>query len=155
MIYDTIRNFFGQLDFALMATTSASFTVVRNSVNGEPVYVVIADNSVATPLMPSNVLSVERQLEGLGAAPYNILFIFVTEDIERDKILAQVPGANVWFADSQTGRIIVFENQPDDFYGIRRGLEATTTSSRDVRIRQVKDKSNWPWVTIALISSSS
>ena len=152
MIYDVIRNFFGQMNFALVSTTSANLTVVTNKVGDAPIFCVIVDNTASAPIQPNNVLSVQSQIIGLGAQAQDILYIVVTEDTARDRMLTQLSGVNVWLVDARTGRLMVFDRQPDDFYGLRRGLEASINSTRTARINRARNASNWPWVTIAIIA---
>ena len=68
----------------------------------------------------SSLLS--RETIGLATRPEDILFIVITGDAGRDRGLAST-GLNLWLADEETGRLLIYENQPDDFYGLRYGIE--------------------------------
>lgn len=50
-----------------------------------------------------------------------VLALFLTSDVMRVKTLAE--GSMYWIADETYGRLIVFENQPEDFLGLRTMLE--------------------------------
>lgn len=54
-------------------------------------------------------------------------------------------GHNIWGYQPQTGRVIIYENQPGEFYGIRAMLE-------EIQSVPPKKSKNLPYVTIGLIA---
>ena len=85
-----------------------------------------------------------------------ILLLVITDKPGMDRALAQVPGANVWLVDSVNRKLLIYENQQSDFFGLRYGLEKTIEASGSKGIwnvrSAVKDKKRFPYVTVILIA---
>lgn len=60
-----------------------------------------------------------------------VLTLFLCSDVARVKTLAE--GSMYWIADETYGRLIVFENQPEDFLGLRTMLENNLVFGGDSR----------------------
>ena len=159
MISNEIRNFFGQLNFLLIATNVPGVTIMKNVNNGDTMYVVLMDHDNGQVWSTGILASIHKQLSAMHSypdPPAQILFLILTEDISRDRLLTLVDGPTVWLVDSKNRKLLVYENQKDDFFGLRYGLEKTIEAGRNYNpwnIREaVKDKTNFPFVTVALIA---
>ena len=99
------------------------------------------------------------------------LFIIVTPDPERDRVLAQIPGTQVWLADTVTKSFRIYEDQPSDFYGVRASLEAALSGAYSPGSMagrrayanaaeasgsegQNAYRYTFPWVTVLLIAAN-
>lgn len=158
MLSNDIRGFFGQQNFLLIQTNIPGITVMKNSAGADEVFVVLMDNDNRQIWNSSLIVTVNARLSATVSYPKQAktLFIVITDDPERDKYMAQLDHVNVWLADAATRRLLIYENQPDDFYGFRYGLELTIKNARlsdnpfDIKAA-LKDKKNFPYVTVGLI----
>lgn len=125
MIYDEILKFFGQQNFALVNTNAANVTVLRNTDGRGQIFCALIDNERQMTWGPSQILALNEKLKIFGGGYNDVLFIVVTGDADRDKSLAQLTGVRLWLADGYYRRLYVYENQPEDFYGLRLGIEET------------------------------
>ena len=151
MVYDEIIQFLGQQNFALTNISGANFKVLANKVNGETVFVVPMRNGAGQYI--SEALLENLSFQVLRNYPSrSILFILVTDDVERDKHYSQKAGINLWIADEQNRELRIYENQPDDFYGLKYGIQTTISQSFEARKQQMLGKKNLPLVTIVLIA---
>lgn len=84
-----------------------------------------------------------------GEGEIHMLSLIVSPDMEKAKRLC-VTDSFCWVLDSETKRLIIYENQAEDFYGLRKKLEdflAGSLSAPDIR-RSAK----LPWVNICLVA---
>lgn len=121
MVYDNIIKFLGQLNFALVQSAYSGITILRNTEGGKQIFCALADNT-KTVWTQQQILSLNSRLVNFGGTYNDVLFLIVTDDVERDKPLSQLYGVRLWIIDAFTGRLFVFENQPEDFYGLRLGI---------------------------------
>ena len=122
MVYDNILKFLGQQNFALTRTAERNITILRNYEAGREIYCVLIDSTAGSIWSPSRVRSINERLTYYNGAYNDVLFLVVTDNVERDRILAQADGVRLWIIDDRTGELIVYENQPEDFYGLRFGI---------------------------------
>ena len=125
MIYDDIRNFLGQQNFALTATANSQVTILRNCQDNTQIFCVVIHNSGAQYCGPSQIQSLNERLSSWNGTYNDVLFIVVTDNAERDKALSQLYRVRLWLADENTRQLLVYENQPEDFYGLRFGINET------------------------------
>lgn len=159
MLSKDIRGFFGQQNFLLIQTNIPGITVMKNSDGADTVFVVLMDNENRQIWSSSLILTINSQLASQVAYPNraNTLFIVITDDPARDKYMTQLENVNVWLADALNRQLLIYENQPDDFYGFRYGLELTVKNARfsdnpfDIKAA-LRDKKKFPYVTVALIA---
>ena len=151
MVYDEILQFLGQQNFALTNVTGANFHVLANREGGEMLFCVPM-RSGDGKYVSESLLNTLCYQALRNYSSYNILFILVTDNVERDKHLAQMVGINIWIVDEQTRDLMIFENQPDDFYGLKYGLMQTIKGSFEARKQAVLGRKNIPIVTIVLIA---
>lgn len=151
MVYDEIIQFLGQQNFALTNISGANFKVLANKAQGETIFLVPMQNGGGTYISESLLENLCFQV--LRNYPSgNILFLLVTDDVERDKHYSQKMGINLWLVDERNRELLVYENQPDDFYGLKYGIQATISQSYEAKKQQMLGAKNLPFVTIALIA---
>ena len=160
MIYDDIRNFLGQQNFALTATANPEITVLRNQGNGCEIFCALIDNTRKV-WGPSQIQALNEKLLNFNGTYNDVLFLVVTDDVERDKQLSQLYRVRLWLVDELQGRLLVYENQPEDFYGLRLGI--AETAAREIypdeglrkgfksKNRFLNKINSMPYVTAALI----
>lgn len=94
---------------------------------------------------------IERKfLIGQYAKEVNILYLIFTDNIERDKSYAEGK-SKFWLMDVIGKRIVVFEEQPDDFYGLRNLLTNVYDETNQYNEYNRKRKKILPIVTFLLI----
>lgn len=85
----------------------------------------------------------ERKFLLRGAKNVNILFIIYTQNLPYYKKLMD-SGLTVWLADVESNRLLIYENQPDDFLDLKKDIEDS------LKVQPTKKKIQYPVVTIAL-----
>ena len=145
----------GQQNFAVASVSgNASFggmNILYNRAGAEQIFCILVNNTGSFQLGQSQIQNIHYQLAA-RIPERNLLFLVVTNDPERDKILAQMPGINVWLVDAGSRRLLIYENQPDDFFDLKYGLYQTITETPQAKAQTAVQRKNWPWVTIALIA---
>lgn len=143
-----------------MATNVPGITIMKNESDGEILYVVLLENESRRFFTPGSISAIHTQISSKHVypeSPANILFLMLTDSPYRDRSFAETGGINIWFVDSEKKELVVAENQIDDFFGLRYGLEQTINAEKKSgnpwNLKEaVKDKSNFPYVTIGLIA---
>jgi rhomboid protease GluP len=96
---------------------------------------------------------VERKFLLSGIRNINILFMIFSDDYDRDKKFADGK-TKFWIIDVLVKKVIIFENQPDDFDGLRVGLENIINYSAEnenvQNNRKTRNINRIPIVTITL-----
>lgn len=108
-------------------------------------------NSQITPEQLENIgFQLERKflLEQV-ARKVDILFIIFTDNLDRDKCYAN-GNIQFWLADELGRQFVIFENQPEDFYGIRTELEDEYEKHSWFRVPEIQIRPI-PIITIGLI----
>lgn len=128
LIFERLLKYFGTQNFARIATNFPEITILRNEVSGRRIYCVLADNTRTMICSGQQLLSIKQILTDPSnantcCAEGDLLFIVVTGDTLRDRGLTSLD-LNIWLVDNDTGTLLVYENQPDDFYGLRHGIES-------------------------------
>ena len=63
---------------------------------------------------------------------------------------------NVWAYRVPEGRLVIYENQPGDFFGLRKAIESLSSGKRNKPVGRtgwtdaIKNRKNLPWATIVL-----
>ncbi|MGI6072525.1 MAG: rhomboid family intramembrane serine protease [Lachnospiraceae bacterium] len=141
MIYEKLWALFRQQNFAIIATNAPSVGIFRNQAGGRGIICALVDNTgqhlwTASLLQSLHLRLASLSIPGISSDPlsasatHDVLFIVITADTERDKHLAR-PGINVWLVDSREGSLLIYEDQPDDFYGLRSEIEAAIQEDSD------------------------
>ena len=155
MIYEDILRYLGQQNFAVASATgnmtNGSMHILFNRVGNEPVFCILINNTGTFQFGQSQIQSIHYQLAS-QIAERNILFLVVTNQLERDKNLARIPGVQLWLAEEKSQQLFVYENQPDDFYGLRKGIQQSMSETPQAKTQKALQFKNWPFVTIALIA---
>ena len=151
-IFNRLRQFLGSQNFALTSTNVPEICILRNQVNDRGIFCVLIDNTRSRIFSSSQLLSISSQLTASEVSlnrctPENLLFIVITGDSSRDRYLSTI-GLNVWLADTSACTLLIYENQPTDFYGLRSGIENAISAGNPpkVSVRSI------PYVTIILVS---
>lgn len=163
MLYNEIRTFLGQQNFALTATVNQELTILRNYDYGREIFCVIINNSRGRRWGVGPIRSLNERLTHYNGAYNDVLFLVVTDDAERDKDLSQIPQTRLWIADERLHRLFVYENQPEDFYGLRYGIAETVSGRLGTDRRYPGTQTGrfagsrintFPFVTAALIAAN-
>lgn len=153
MVYDDILKYLGQQNFAAASTTGGAggLNILFNRAGSEAMFLVLADHNFRQILNPQQIQNIHYQLAA-RVPQRNILFLIVTRDIERDKELTRIPGIQVWLADAKDPMLLVYENQPDDFFGLKDGISLAITTTPQAKAKNALKIKNIPIVTIVLIA---
>lgn len=159
MVYDELLQFFGQQNFAQTNVSGPDYTILVNRAEGNLIFCVLLHSTQSRRLMESLVQNFYSQILS-HTSEQNILFILVTDDAERDKHFVRIPNVNVWLVEEEERQLRIYEDMPDDFFGLRYGIEKTIAGpdsyikSSPIGSARTKktDWKNLPYVTIALIT---
>lgn len=81
------------------------------------------DGHIYSSVQLTNIYKeIERKFIFNGYRNINCQFIIFTDNINRDRLLMDSE-LSIWFADTLLGRIMIYENQPEDFHSIKSELE--------------------------------
>ena len=131
-----------------MATNMPEVCILRNMVGSRSIFCVLADNTRSRIFSVREFLSIKNQLSRQPSADgCDILFIVVTNNVSRDRYLAS-PELKLWLADTASRRLMIYEEQPGDFYGLKNGIESSMLQAGQPR-RSIT-AGNFPYVTAAL-----
>ena len=86
----------------------------------------------------------ERKFLLRGARNVEVLFIIYTRNIDFYKKTLN-SGLNVWIVNLDTRQLLIYENQPDDFLGLKSEIENSILKIG------VENKSPRPFITIGLV----
>lgn len=106
------------------------------------------NSSINTEFVTSLCKSIERNFLLQGTQKINFFFLIVSDYIERDKSFLE-QGYPFWIIDSLEKRILVYDNQPDDFYNLKKPLEEVLTIKPKPFI--IKNFKNFPIATLVLV----
>lgn len=84
----------------------------------------------------------------------NVLFILVTDNAERDKHFVQIPGVNLWIVDEKEGQLRIYDDMPDDFFGLKYGIQ-NTVAGAGKRFWENPSVDNESWKTSDTSTSAS
>lgn len=155
MVYDDILRYLGQQNFAVASVSgnmaAGGLHILYNRVGLEPIFCILIDNTGGFRFGVQQIQSIHYQLAA-QIPERNILFLIVTDQPERDKSLVRLSGIQVWLADSAERRLLIYEDQPADFYGLRDGIQMAVSETPQARAQTALKVKNWPFVTIGLIA---
>lgn len=104
------------------------------------------DGHIYSSVQLANIYKeIERKFIFNGYRNINCHFIIFTDNINRDRLLMDSE-LSIWFADTLLGRIMIYENQPEDFHSIKSELEKIILPT------QKNNKGNLKFVPIMTIS---
>lgn len=151
MVYQEIRNYLGRQNFALASTSLDVLDILYNKVGDEEIFCVLLNSTGGRAFDEELVRNTHAQLAKVTPTE-NILYILVTNDVERDQKLAQIPWINLWLVDEFEQQLYIYETQPDDFWDLKRGIVQAISETPSARTAKALRTKNWPWVTIILIA---
>lgn len=100
--------------------------------------------------------------EGFPVYHVEVITLLLGGDGETERRLC-AQCRNTWAYEPESGRLLIYENQPGDFFGLRRALENVDVRESDANsgksikmplkdiIKGIKYRENLPYITIALI----
>lgn len=112
----------------------------------------VAKNAITSEQLDNIAFQIERKFLLSGVHEVNILFMIFSDNYERDKRFCE-GNTKFWIIDMFANRIVVFENQPDDFDGLRENLEIIVSRNAAMQdnYKEKKDYRRFPVITIALV----
>lgn len=112
----------------------------------------VAKNAVTSEQLDNIAFQIERKFLLSGVHEVNILFMIFSDNYERDKKFCEGT-TKFWIIDMLANRIVIFENQPDDFYGLRGKLENIISYNANITNNNMTKKGfrRIPIITITLI----
>ncbi len=96
---------------------------------------------------------VERKFLFSGMKDVNIIFLINSDNLEKHKVLCDGK-AKVWIIDTICKRLMIFENQPEDFDGLRSKIESAISRNQGNKALYKRNRNNaksYPWTTIILM----
>lgn len=72
---------------------------------------------------------IERKFLFSGMKDVNIIFIINSDNLEKHKVFCEGK-AKVWIIDTICRRLIIFENQPEDFDALRNKIEVVISGNQ-------------------------
>ena len=155
MVYEDILRYLGQQNFAVASVSGnvadGGMNILFNRAGTEPIFFILINNTGSFQFGQPQIQNIHYQLAA-KVPERNLLFLVVTNSPERDKNLTLMPGINVWLVDAGNRRLLIYENQPDDFFGLKFGLYQSITATPQAKVQTALMRKNWPYVTIALIA---
>ncbi len=114
----------------------------------EDVHIITLVDATKRYYYEANALSdlkneLERKFLLRGAKSVNVLFVIYTKNISFYKSLINTD-LKTWLVDIESMRLVIYENQPDDFLGLKKDIEAS------LKTNNYPKKHNYPIVTIIL-----
>lgn len=93
----------------------------------------VAKDVVTSEQLDNITFQVERKFLLSGVQKVNILFMIFSDNYERDKKFCE-GSTKFWIIDMLANRIVIFENQPDDFDGLKLELEDVINHNVNINI---------------------
>ncbi|SHJ43474.1 rhomboid family intramembrane serine protease [Parasporobacterium paucivorans] len=155
---EKLVNEYGKLGFSDVKTNIPGINILFRAEGLRAEVCVIVDNTAAPYMDGSQMQNIKRQLETrlLTDHPDNpgVLFILLTDSVERERHTAE-SGISVWIVDVHSRRLIIYENQPEDYARSRTMLE-NFLGYRDVKKEQKMRavKADIPIVNILLVAAN-
>lgn len=126
------------------------YMFLKQSANAELDVCLLIDNTNNEYFIPSSLEqlcdAIQRKFLFNGFKKVNFFFLILSDDIERDKVILSQPYP-FWIIDTIGKRIMIYDDQPEDYYHLRNELESLLISNPI----NINLKSYIPFVTISLI----
>lgn len=117
----------------------------------------LINNIGKSELSPEELDNISFQVErkfliGQYAREVNILYLVFSDNFERDKKYSEGK-SNFWLMDVLCNRIVIFEEQPEEFYGLKDMLEQSYDEPYNIKEQKSTDnrKKKKPFITFLLI----
>ncbi len=152
MISDFISDYLAKCGFRKIKTKSDRINFLIKAVN-EKAYVCavikMTDGwSMNREAFGESFINIQRKFYLNGFKDVEIMHIILTDNFGRDRQIAE-ENMNCWIVDISAGRLVIYENQPEDYLKMRKPLEnALENDCTDERSRLI----NIPVVSIAIIA---
>ncbi len=103
---------------------------------------------IYSPMQLSSIIKeVERKFIFNGFRDIQCHFIIFSDNITRDRILAS-SGLSFWLVDTIINRLIIYDNQPSDFYNLKGELEHIISTPA----KKIKQRKFISYITYILIA---
>lgn len=110
----------------------------ENSVN---IVICVSSNSeyyVLKEELDNIAFQIERKYLLSGISKVNMLALVLSDNIDRDKSLSD-GNTNLWLLDTLGYRVVVFENQPEDFDNLKQQLDVWCNAAYEVNNQPEKN----------------
>lgn len=91
----------------------------------------VAKDSINSEQLDNIAFQVERKFLLSGIINVNLIFMIFSDNYERDKKFCEGK-TKFWIVDILAKRMVIFENQPDDFDGLKNQLENMLYNTRQI-----------------------
>ena len=172
MIFDLLENSMIRQGFLVAGTAGDNARILRRMEQNRAVFLVLIDSENGRHWSTDDVQALSARLrqtfrEGDTLYWGDPMFLIVTARPSQDAQLAKIPGTQVWLIRSDTREIMIYEDQPSDFYGLKAPMEAALSGNYTEPVRREYDRSsaqvgdrasqstsgfrNFPVITVLLI----
>lgn len=155
MIVESILNALKEDDYIPMATNLRDIRFFYKNTDSSMDIAGVVNNYGGVKFVGEQLKEIAFQIERKfllqGKRQVNIQFIVLSDDTERDSMINKVDGVYFWLVDMSVNRLIVYENELEEFEGLRENLETQIESAEQP---QKKKKLSLPLITICLIVSN-
>lgn len=79
-------------------------------------------NSISVEQLENIAFQIERKFLLTGAKNVNTIYFIYSENVEKDKVF-NTGNIKFWLIDIIAGQLIIYENQPDDFDGLKLQIQ--------------------------------
>lgn len=158
MVTEQLETFFLNRNYQCLPTTAAGIAYYYQAENTRITAVCLVSMEDCPDLEEAQLTFSREQaiatFRSRGFIESHILTLIVSEDIEAAKRLS-LGNYFCWIIDANCKRLMVYENQIEDFYGLRKSLERfliAVTTGNQALIRDQSHGKYVPWATLGLIA---
>ena len=178
MIRDSLNKYFSDRGFMKVTLNAAGMDLYYLEKEGAASLVwMIQGTGLTSEAYHNSHLKIKGSFESKGIAVRGMITLFLTNDPQSASAIAR--GTDFWVIDEQYGRLVIYEDMPEDFVGIRLPIEkmismfaadrlrmaeeaeAAENSGRNYAGKRMRREKTWgagsnirffrPWITYALI----
>ena len=166
MLSDHLENCLLRQGFTKTGTAGENVRILRRAEQNRMLTVVLIDSRNGMRADAGLVQAMDAEFRKLIRRGDELiygdpLFIILTDSPSEDAALAAIPGTAVWLADIYNRNLMIYEDQPADFYGLRSPVEAALLGNETEPVRTggaerspVLTLRTFPWITAALIAAN-
>ncbi len=125
-----------------LSTNLPGFSLFHRSADGQGLGILLAEMQGCTELTREQFAQIhKRAYEALAAMGMPLIFLTVAADVQvgnRREFFAGIPACWLWELD--TGRLLIYENQPASFYGVEKLIEAISARAEEAK---AGSRENW------------
>lgn len=162
MVKEQLENFLAEQGYNKIPSNLPEFTIYFFMENNYVNVFHIIDYKNELYMSEDQYIHIKKKIHSLfeekGIADIHVLSLILCEDYGKAKKLCK-DDALCWIIDPLNGRLVVYENQVSDFYGMREKLEYGLTHIQEVPVkeseRDIARKGKWkrlPLVTVCIVA---